>query len=162
MAAPHPYENCWGSTLKPLQRTLCLKVTRPVDAYVQELVLVLEMQQCVGFGFFFSFFFFFVKDTKRRELLLLFPNKDTTQLQHPVLIRGTNSNSKVHPCTERTDGKPLVQESCEDATLAIVTNPHAAPLQCCPRVCAYSENCVLVLSLKHLHKPEVTRGDTGQ
>lgn len=38
--------------------------------------------------------------------------KTLLTLKYPVFIIVTNSNSKVHPFTERTDGKPLVQESC--------------------------------------------------
>lgn len=138
-----------------------MKATPPVDAYVQELVLVLETIRWFV-AFFFFLFSFFEKYTKRRELLCYFLTRTLLTFKYPVFIRGTNSNSKVHPCTERTDGKPLVQESCENATLTIVTNPRAAPRQRCLCVCGYSESCVLVLSLKQLHKPEVALGDMGQ
>lgn len=46
--------------------------------------------------------------------------KTLLTLEYPVFIIVTNSNSKVHPFTERTDGKPLVQESCENVTHDIV------------------------------------------
>lgn len=42
----------------------------------------------------------------------IFLMKTLLTLKYPVFIIVTNSNSKVHPFTERTDGKPLVQESC--------------------------------------------------
>lgn len=61
---------------------------------------------------FVPFLFFFLNTLRDMSCFAIFLMKTLLTLKYPVFIIVTNSNSKVHPFTERTDGKPLVQESC--------------------------------------------------
>lgn len=55
----------------------------------------------------------FVKNTRRdKSCFAISPMKTLLTLKQPVFLIVTNS--KVHPFTGKTDGKPLVQESCEE------------------------------------------------
>lgn len=113
--------------------------------------------KCYDSLLFFFFFFFFEKYTKRQELFCYFLMKTLLTLKYPVFIIVTNSNSKVHPFTERTDGKPLVQESCENVTRGLVKKPACCSISAFVHlgVSGKSVSC-FVVPLKHLHEPKVT------
>lgn len=115
------------------------------------------MIHCFISFLFSSFFFFFLKNTLRdMSCSAIFLMKTLLTLKYPVFIIVTNSNSKVHPFTERTDGKALVQESCGKCNTwnrgkKPACRSVSSLLQLCG--CVKSVSCFL-FPLKHLQKTE--------